>query len=169
MFHVQDLNTLDQLAQEAAKRARRRNISWVLLLIFLLVCAIDYALYWARSSAVQRQIELTLNSYPLPKDSTQFDFGSGHQPHHGWATRALLSSRSPQALCDFYLTKLTADGWHLENEDCIPSSIGERGWRDVDKGHCLLLFRRERNTLRVRYFGRDNNMYTYRLTISWRA
>jgi hypothetical protein len=163
-----DLDTFDRLAQEEKKQASRRKFTWALLLAFLLASAVDYALNWSKSSAIQRQIEQTLNGYPLPQDTRQFDFGSGHAPRHGWATRAVVSPAAPRSFCDFYISTLISDGWHLETSDCIPRSTEMQGWPDVDKGHSLLQFRRGRYTFRLRYFGYQNSLNVYRLTLSWR-
>jgi hypothetical protein len=157
--------TLARIAKQAETEKRRKLVSGLLWVVLLLAVVTDYLVYWPQSSVTQAHIEQTLNHYPVPPDTYQSDFGSGHKPHHGWATRVLTSARSPREVCDFYIPMLIAEKWNVASENCTPRPGSP--WLDTDSGHVLLSLRREHDELTLKYYGYKTGNNTYRLMMSW--
>ena len=164
---MNDLSTFDQLAKEKEKEVRRRRIRWSLLAVLIVVFMLDQLIFGPRASRTQREIEQALNALPLPPSTAQVDFGSGHQTHHGYATRVLSSAKSPQEVCEFYKSRLSADAWRITHEDCQPALSGGLLWPDAGRGHILLEFRRGKDACRIKYYGTKAGSNEYMVSLVW--
>jgi len=167
---MSEFPTFDRLAEEfredqaAAQQKRpKRRTDLILLAVVLLAAGIDYVIFGARASRTQAQIEQTLKATPLPPDTVQVDYHSGHWTHKGYAARTLASAKSPRELCDFYLPKLEEDAWLVEDEDCL--TIPGRVWSY--SGYDVLSLRRENTEFLLKNDGRVSGKNQYSIFLEW--
>ena len=164
---MSEFPTFDRLAEEHLKVRPKRRVGLkgrLFIAILLLALGIDYMMFGARASRIQGQLERTLAALPLPQDTVQVDYDSGHQTHKGHATRILLSRESPREICDFYMRKLQDDAWVLQHEDCETAS---NDFVPIRSNYVILELRRGGTTFEFSSLGRNLDKNRYSLMLMW--
>jgi hypothetical protein len=119
----------------------------------LALMGLDYLFSWSGAVRKQRVAEATLNAIQLPAESAQGSFQAANKTHSGYAAKSFASAASPQSVCEFFSSELSADGWVGLRNDCNTAAQNVEQFSDTSGGHMLLEFSKQGIICRVSYNG----------------
>ncbi len=101
---------------------RRLRFVPIVVLGFLAVVTVDYAIRGPKAKQRQGTIERALRSIPDPESSSLTNATSGFKTSSGYATRVLQTDLAPSEIKSYYRAKLEEQGWFYYQENLILSS-----------------------------------------------
>ncbi len=155
----------DELSEEQRKARRRTRVRLAILLVLLAVTGLDYLVSWPQSVRRQKELEGTLNALPLPSGTAQDSYDAGHKPRSGYASKVVVSSQTPEIVCEFFSTQLIARGWNPVQSDCV--AVGHDPSRPLDKG-LILKFSKGDTVCTITDYGYSaEHRRKYIITFTW--